>query len=194
MVQSAAAADTQYNYDIIKKFSIMALVWGVLGMSAGTYIAAELAFPFLNFDIAEITFGRLRPVHTTLVIFGFGGSALFATSYYVVQRTSQARLASDWMASATFWGWQLAVLVGAIGYMNGITEGKEYAEFPWYVDLLITVTWVLYFLVFVMTLARRSQPHIYVANWFYLAFILATAILHIFRNLSVPVGQFNTTP
>jgi len=193
MVQSAAAANTQYNYDIIKKFTVMALVWGLLGMSAGTYIAAELAFPFLNFDIAEITFGRLRPVHTSLVIFGFGGSALFATSYYVVQRTCQARLVSDWMANATFWGWQLAVLLGVIGYMNGVTEGKEYAEFPWYIDLLITVTWVLYFLVFVLTLRRRSQPHIYVANWFYLAFILATAILHIFRNLSVPVGLFNPT-
>lgn len=193
MAQSAVAANAQYNYDIVKKFTIMALVWGLLGMSAGVYIAAELAFPFLNFDIAQITFGRLRPVHTTLVIFGFGGSALFATSYYVVQRTCQARLASDWMANLTFWGWQLAVLIGVIGYMNGITEGKEYAELPWYVDILVAVTWVFYFLVFVMTLSRRSQPHIYVANWFYLAFILATAILHIFRNLSVPVGLFNTT-
>ena len=137
MVPSAAAATTQYNYDIVKKFTIMALVWGLLGMSAGTYIAAELAFPFLNFDIAEITFGRLRPVHTSLVIFGFGGSALFATSYYVVQRTSQARLISDVMANMTFWGWQLTVLIGVIGYMHGITEGKEYAEFPWYLDLLI---------------------------------------------------------
>ena len=193
MVQSAAAATTQYNYGSVIKFTIMALVWGLLGMSAGSYIAAELAFPFLNFDIAEITFGRLRPVHTSLVIFGFGGSALFATSYYVVQRTCQARLISDVMANMTFWGWQLTVLIGVIGYMHGITEGKEYAEFPWYLDLLITVTWVLYAIVFLGTLMRRSQPHIYVANWFYLAFILATAILHIFRNLSVPVGLFNTT-
>ena len=124
MAHSAAAATAQYNYDIVKKFAVMALVWGVLGMSAGTYIAAELAFPFLNFDIAEITFGRLRPVHTTLVIFGFGGSALFATSYYVVQRTSQARLASDWMANLTFWGWQLSVLVGIIaGAYSGTTLG-----------------------------------------------------------------------
>jgi len=193
MAHSAVAADTQYNYDIIKKFAIMALVWGVLGMSAGTYIAAELAFPFLNFDIAQITFGRLRPVHTTLVIFGFGGSALFATSYYIVQRTCQTPLISKGLAEFTFWGWQGGILLGVLGYMNGITDGKEYAEFPWYLDIAIAVVWVAYFIVFVGTLRRRSQPHIYVANWFFLAFILATAILHIGRNIAVPVGLFNTS-
>jgi len=191
MAQGAVAADTQYDYDIVKKFAIMALVWGVLGMTAGTYIASELAFPFLNFDIAQITFGRLRPGHTTMVIFGFGGNALFATSYYVVQRTCQARLWGSGLANFTFWGWQVALVVGVLGYLNGITDGKEYAEFPWYVDILITVVWVAYFVVYVQTLRRRSQPHIYVANWFYLAFILATAILHIFRNLAVPVGLFH---
>src|SRR5210317_94758 len=193
MAHGAVAADTQYNYDIIKKFAIMALVWGVLGMSAGTYIAAELAFPFLNFDIAQITFGRLRPVHTTLVIFGFGGSALFATSYYIVQRTCQTPLISKGLAEFTFWGWQGGILLGVLGYMNGITDGKEYAEFPWYLDIAIAVVWVAYFIVFVGTLRRRSQPHIYVANWFFLAFILATAILHIGRNIAVPVGMFNTS-
>ncbi len=191
MAQGAVAADAQYDYDIIKKFAIMALVWGVLGMAAGTYIAAELAFPFLNFDIAQITFGRLRPGHTTMVIFGFGGNALFATSYYVVQRTSQARLWGSGLANFTFWGWQAALVIGVLGYLNGITDGKEYAEFPWYVDVLIAVVWVAYLVVYVQTLRRRSQPHIYVANWFYLAFILATAILHIFRNLAVPVGLFH---
>ena len=191
MAHGASAVDAQYNYDIVKKFSIMALFWGVLGMIAGTYIAAELAFPFLNFDTPQITFGRLRPVHTTLVIFGFGGSALFATSYYVVQRTCQTRLYSDFMANLTFWGWQLSVLLGVIGYVNGYTQGREYAEFVWPIDLLIAVTWVIYFLVYVQTLRRRSQPHIYVANWFYMAFILATAILHIFNNLAVPVSMFS---
>jgi cytochrome c oxidase cbb3-type subunit 1 len=191
MVSGAAPAHSQYNYDIIKKFTIMALVWGVLGMSGGVYIAAELAFPLLNFDIPQITFGRLRPVHTSLVIFGFGGSALFATSYYVVQRTCQVPLSSNLLANLTFWGWQVAIVLGVLGYMQGITEGKEYAEFPWYLDLLIAVTWVAYFIVFLQTLLRRTQAHIYVANWFYLAFILATAILHIFRNLSVPVGLFH---
>jgi len=152
-----------------------------------------LAFPFLNFDIAQITFGRLRPVHTTLVIFGFGGSALFATSYYIVQRTCQTPLISKGLAEFTFWGWQGGILLGVLGYMNGITDGKEYAEFPWYLDIAIAVVWVAYFIVFVGTLRRRSQPHIYVANWFFLAFILATAILHIGRNIAVPVGLFNTS-
>ena len=191
MAHTGIASTEQYNYEIIKKFSVMALVWGVLGMATGVYIAAELAWPVLNFDIPAITFGRLRPVHTTLVIFGFGGSALFATSYYVVQRTGQTRLYSDWMATFTFWGWQVAVAAGAVSYMFGITQAREYAEFEWPIDLLIAVTWVVYFLLYVLTLKRRSQPHIYVANWFYLAFILATAILHIFNNLAVPIGLFS---
>ncbi len=191
MAQGAVTGTEQYNYEVIRKFAAMALVWGLLGMSAGLYAALELAYPLLNMGIAEITFGRLRPVHTTLVIFGFGGSALFATSYYVVQRTSQARLYSDALATFTFWGWQAAVSLGAISYMLGYTQSKEYAEFEWPIDLLITVVWVAYFWVFVQTLKRRSQPHIYVANWFYLAFILATAILHIFNNISVPIGMFS---
>ena len=191
MAHSAVTSTDQYNYEIIKKFAIMAVVWAILGMGAGVYIASELAWPFLNFDIAEITFGRLRPVHTTLVIFGFGGNALFATSYYVVQRTAQARLYSDALAGFTFWGWNLALLLGILGYMSGYSQGREYAEFIWPIDILIAVTWVVYFWVYVQTLRRRSQPHIYVANWFYMAFILATALLHIFNNLAVPVSLFS---
>ena len=192
MAQSAAlGTQQQYNYSIIKKFSIMALVWGVLGMAAGLYAALELAYPFLNSGIPEITFGRLRPVHTTLVIFGFGGSALFATSYYVVQRTCQARLYGDGLANFTFWGWQLAVGLGALSYMFGYTQSREYAEFEWPIDILITLTWVAYLWVYVQTLRARSQPHIYVANWFYISFILATAILHIFNNLAIPVNLFS---
>ena len=191
MAQGAVLGNQQYNYAVIRKFSVMALVWGLLGMSAGLYAALELAYPLLNMGIPEITFGRLRPVHTTLVIFGFGGSALFATSYYVVQRTCQARLYSDMLANFTFWGWQLAVGLGAISYMLGYTQSREYAEFEWPIDLLIAVVWVVYSVVYVETLKRRSQPHIYVANWFYLAFILATAILHIFNNIAVPVGLFS---
>ncbi len=184
-----AAAVEQYNYDIVKKFAIMALVWGVLGMFAGVWIASELAWPFLNFDVAEITFGRLRPVHTTLVIFGFGGSALFATSYYIVQRTCQARLwGGRWAAEFTFWGWQVGVGAGVILYMLGFTQGREYAEFVWPLDIAIAVVWVTYFLVYTMTLLKRTQPHIYVANWFFMSFILATALLHIFNNLAVPVS------
>ena len=188
MAHSAAAPAEQYNYDIVRKFTIMAMVWGVLGMSAGLYAASELAWPFLNFDIPQITFGRLRPVHTTLVIFGFGGCALFATSYYVVQRTCQARLPSNVLADFTFYGWNAGVLLGVLSYMAGFSQGKEYAEFEWPLDLAIVAVWVVYFYNFVSVIVRRSQPHIYVANWFYLAFILATAILHIFNNISVPVS------
>jgi len=185
------AQPAQYNYAIVRNFTIMALVWGVLGMTAGLYIASELAWPFLNFDIPQITFGRLRPVHTTLVIFGFGGSALFATSYYVVQRTCQTRLWGGSLASFTFWGWQAAVALAAISYMAGYTQAREYAEMVWPIDILIAVVWVAYLVIYVMTLRNRSQPHIYVANWFYIAFILATAILHIFNNLAVPVSLFS---
>jgi len=188
MAQSAALATEQYNYDIVRKFTIMAMVWAVVGMAAGLYIALELAFPVLNFDIPALSFGRLRPVHTTLVIFGFGGSALFATSYYVVQRTCQVRLSSPWIAEFTFWGWQGGVALGALSYMLGITQGREYAEFEWPLDVAIAVVWICYLWVYVDTLRRRTQPHIYVANWFYLAFILTVAILHIFNNLVVPVS------
>ena len=187
MAHSTARAE-QYNFDIVRKFTIMTLVWGVLGMLAGLYIGSELAFPFLNFDIPEITFGRLRPVHTTLVIFGFGGSALFATSYYVVQRTCQARLVGGAWANFTFWGWQISVGAAAISYLFGYTQGREYAEMVWQIDLLIAVTWVAYLFIYVGTVRKRSQPHIYVANWFFIAFILATALLHIFNNMAVPVN------
>ncbi|SNR92723.1 cytochrome c oxidase cbb3-type subunit 1 [Methylobacillus rhizosphaerae] len=182
----------QYNYDIIRKFTIMTLIWGAIGMFVGVYIASELAFPFLNFDTPYITFGRLRPVHTSGVIFGFGGSALFATSYYVVQRTCQTRLfGGDGLANFTFWGWQAAIALSALGYMFGYTQAREYAEMVWPIDLLVLLVWVSYLAIYVGTLLNRKQPHIYVANWFYLAFILATALLHIFNNLQVPVKLFS---
>jgi cytochrome c oxidase cbb3-type subunit 1 len=191
MAATEVSSSEQYNFDIVKKFSIMAVVWGLIGMSVGVYIASELAWPFLNFDIPYITFGRLRPVHTSAVIFGFGGSALFATSYYVVQRTCQARLISDGMASFTFWGWQAAIMLGGISYMLGFSQAREYAEMEWPIDILVEVVWVTYLIVFVGTLMRRKQPHIYVANWFFLAFILATALLHTFNNMAVPVSLFS---
>ncbi|HGG59566.1 MAG TPA: cytochrome-c oxidase, cbb3-type subunit I [Gammaproteobacteria bacterium] len=190
MAIASISSNQQYNYEVIRKFSIAAIIWGVWGMSVGVYIAAELAFPLLNFDIPAITFGRFRPVHTTSVIFGFGGNALFATSYYVVQRTCQARLPSDFFANVTFVGWNLAIFLGVISYMAGYTQSREYAEFEWPIDILIAVVWVIYFWLYAGTMVRRSQPHIYVANWFYIAFILATALLHIFNNLAMPVGLF----
>ena len=172
----------------MKKKTIKIAGAGLAGMTAGTYIASELAWPFLNFDIAQITFGRLRPLHTSGVIFGFGGNALFATSYYIVQRTCQTRLWGTGLANFTFWGWNIAITIAGIGYMMGITSGKEYAEPEWFVDLIILVVWVVYFLIYTMTLIKRNQPHIYVANWFFVSFILAVALLHIFNNLVVPVS------
>lgn len=191
MAVTTYASAEQYNFDIVKKFSVMSLVWAVVGMFVGVYIASELAWPLLNFDSPYISFGRFRPVHTTSVIFGFGGSALFATSYYVVQRTCQTRLISDGIASFTFWGWQAVILLADVSYLLGYTQAREYAEMEWPIDILIEVVWVSYLILFVGTIMRRKQPHIYVANWFYLAFILATALLHTFNNLAVPVGLFS---
>ena len=189
MAHSAALSSEQYNYDIVKKFAIVSIIWGILGMTAGVYIASELAWPFLNFDVAQITFGRLRPLHTSGVIFGFGGNALFATSYYVIQRTCQTRLAGGtFWPNFTFWGWNLSVLLAGVLYLQGYTQGREYAEPVWFVDIAITIVWVVYFLIFTITLIKRNQPHIYVANWFYMSFILATALLHIFNNLAVPIS------
>lgn len=194
MAHSAALSSEQYNYEIVKKFAIAAIFWAIFGMTAGVYIASELAWPALNLDIAQITFGRLRPLHTSGVIFGFGGNALFATSYYVVQRTCQARLAGGtFWPNFTFWGWNLSVLIAGVLYLFGYTQGREYAEPVWFIDLAIAVVWVTYFLLYTITLIKRNQPHIYVANWFYMSFILATALLHIFNNLAVPVSFTSAT-
>ncbi|MCE5181269.1 MAG: cytochrome-c oxidase, cbb3-type subunit I [Betaproteobacteria bacterium] len=194
MASVAIGGSEQYNYDIVRKFTIMALIWGAVGMLLGVFIASELAWPFLNFDFPYITFGRLRPVHTGAVIFGFGGSALFATSYYIVQRTCQARLLSDGMASFTFWGWQAIIVLAALGDVLGYSQGREYAEMEWPVDLLITVVWVVYAIIYIGTVMKRKEAHIYVANWFYIAFILAVALLHIFNNLAIPVSLTKSYP
>jgi len=180
-------ADT-YNYKVVRQFAVMTIVWGIVGMAVGVYIAAELVWPQLNFDIPWLTFSRLRPLHTNAVIFAFGGSALFATSYYVVQRTCQTRLFSDGLAAFTFWGWQLIIVLAAITLPLGITSSKEYAELEWPIDLLITVVWVAYAIVFFGTIVKRKVSHIYVANWFYGAFILTIAVLHIFNSLAIPVS------
>ncbi|GBU10122.1 cytochrome c oxidase, cbb3-type subunit I [Gammaproteobacteria bacterium] len=188
MSHSAPALNEQYNYAIVRKFAIMTLVWGAIGMIAGLWAAIELAYPSMNLDIAWITFGRLRPVHTNLVIFGMGGSALIGTSFYVVQRTCQVRLAYSKLAEFLFWGWSVGILLIFLSYMAGYTQGKEYAEFEWPLDIVVTILWVCYFWIYLNTLLRRKQEHIYVANWFYLAFIVATALLHIFNNLAIPVS------
>ncbi len=177
-----------YNYRVVKQFAIMTVVWGVVGMLVGVFIAAQLAWPALNFDIAWLSYGRLRPLHTNAVIFAFGGSALFATSYYVVQRTCQVRLFSDALASFTFWGWQAVIVAAAITLPLGFTSGKEYAELEWPIDILIALVWVAYAVVFFGTLIKRKTSHIYVANWFYGAFILTVAILHIVNSAAMPAS------
>ena len=177
-----------YNDKVVRQFAIMIVIWGIVGMLVGVIIAAQLIWPALNFDLPFLTYSRLRPLHTNAVIFAFGGSALFATSYYVVQRTCHVRLAFGKLASFTFWGWQLIILLAAITLPLGITQSKEYAELEWPIDLLIAVVWVAYAIVFFGTVAKRRVKHIYVANWFYGAFIITVAVLHIFNNLSVPVS------
>ncbi|MES2071197.1 MAG: cytochrome-c oxidase, cbb3-type subunit I [Pseudomonadota bacterium] len=177
-----------YNYKVVKQFAIATIVWGVVGMLVGVVIAAQLAWPELNFDIPWLTYGRLRPLHTNAVIFAFGGCALFATSYYVVQRTCQVRLFSNGLAAFTFWGWQLVIVLAAITLPLGITQGKEYAELEWPIDLLLAVVWVSYAVVFFGTLLKRKVQHIYVANWFFGAFILTVALLHIVNSAAVPVS------
>lgn len=180
------ASPTYYNDDVIRLFTLAAIFWGIVGFTMGLIIALQLAFPALNVE-PYLNFGRLRPVHTSGVIFAFGGNALFATSYYVVQRTCRTRLWGDGFALFTFWGYNLFIVMAALGYVLGVTQGKEYAEPEWYADLWLTVVWVVYLLVFMMTLKNRKEPHIYVANWFYLAFIITVAVLHLGNNLVIPV-------
>jgi cytochrome c oxidase cbb3-type subunit I len=175
-----------YNYRVVRQFAIMTVVWGVVGMAVGVLIAAQLLWPELNLDIPWLSYGRLRPLHTNAVIFAFGGSALFATSYYVVQRTSHARLFSDRLAAFTFWGWQAVIVLAAITLPMGLTSGKEYAELEWPIDVLIAAVWVSYAVVFFGTLFKRKVPHIYVANWFFGAFILTVALLHIVNSAAMP--------
>ncbi len=188
---ATGASDVAYNEDVVRKFVLAATFWGVIGFIAGTFIAFQLAFPALNLGLEWTTFGRLRPVHTSAVIFAFGGSIMFATSFYVVQRTCRTPLfGGKLLANLIFWGYQLFILLAASGYVMGITQGKEYAEPEWYTDLVITVVWVAYLVVFAGTLMTRRVSHIYVANWFYLAFIITVAMLHIGNNITLPVIFF----
>jgi cytochrome c oxidase cbb3-type subunit 1 len=181
-----------YNFGPVKFASIAALFWGLAGFTVGLWIALELAFPLLNFDIAYINFGRLRPLHTSAVIFAFGGNVLLATSFYVVQRTSRARMPGSIAPWFVILGYNFFIVIAGTGYLLGVTQGKEYAEPEWYADLWLTIVWVAYLLLFVGTLWKRREPHIYVANWFYLAFIVTIAMLHIINNLAVPVSFFGT--
>lgn len=181
-----------FNYGVVRQFTIMTIVWGVVGMAVGVWIAAQLIWPELNFNIPWLSYGRLRPLHTNAVIFAFGGSALFATSYYVVQRTCQARLFSDKLAAFTFWGWQVVIVAAVITLPMGYTTTKEYAELEWPIDILLALVWIAYAVVFFGTIVKRRVKHIYVANWFYGSYILTIAILHIFNNLELPVSMWKS--
>jgi len=186
-----AATDT-YNYTVVRQFAVMTVIWGIVGMLVGVLIAAQMAWPALNFDIPWLTFSRLRPLHTNAVIFAFGGCALFATSYYVVQRTCHTRLFAPGLAAFTFWGWQVIIVAAAITLPLGITTSKEYAELEWPIDIAIAVVWVSYAIVFFGTLTTRKVQHIYVANWFFGAFILTVALLHIFNSMALPVTMWKS--
>ena len=177
-----------YDDGVIRQFSIMAVIWGVVGMLVGVVIAAQLVWPELNLGLPWTSFGRLRPLHTNAVIFAFGGSALFASSYYVVQRTCQTRLFAGKLATFTFWGWQAVIVAAAISLPLGYTSGKEYAELEWPIDILIAIVWISYAIVFFGTIAKRKIKHIYVANWFYGSFIITVALLHIVNSAAIPAG------
>ena len=184
----AAQADQSTYMDGVIRYGVIAtLFWGTAGLLVGVLAASQLAWPEINIQ-PWFNFGRLRPLHTSAVVFAFGGNALIATSFYVVQRTTRARLFGGWLPWFVFWGYQLFIVMAATGYLLGITQGREYAEPEWYVDLWITVVWVAYLLVFLGTLIKRKEPHIYVANWFYLSFIVTIAMLHLVNNLAVPVS------
>jgi len=177
-----------YNMGPVKFATVASMVWGIAGFTVGLIIALQLAFPGLNFDLPWTNFGRLRPLHTSAVIFAFGGNVLIGSSFYVVQRTCRARLAGDLSPWFVVLGYNLFIVIAGTGYLLGITQSKEYAEPEWYADLWLTFVWVAYLLVFLGTVMKRREPHIYVANWFYLGFILTIAVLHVGNNVAVPVS------
>jgi cytochrome c oxidase cbb3-type subunit 1 len=181
-----------YNDAIVRVGVVLSMFWGLVGFLVGLVIALQLAWPALNLDWPWTNFGRLRPLHTSAVIFAFGGTVLLTTSFHVVQRTCRTRLAGGVAPWFVFWGYQLFIVLAATGYLAGITQSKEYAEPEWYVDLWLTIVWVVYLLVFLATLWKRKEPHIYVANWFYLAFIVTVAMLHVVNNLALPVSPFSS--
>ncbi|MEK6205821.1 MAG: cbb3-type cytochrome c oxidase subunit I, partial [Amylibacter sp.] len=186
------AIETGYMDDVVRAGVIATSFWGVVGFLVGVFIAFQLAFPALNFDLPYTSFGRVRPLHTSAVIFAFGGNALIATSFYIVQRTSAARLWGGNLCWFVFWGYQLFIVLAATGYLLGSTQSKEYAEPEWYVDIWLTIVWLAYLAVFLGTIIKRKEPHIYVANWFFLSFIVTIAMLHLVNNLSIPVSIFGS--
>ncbi len=182
----------KYDFEVVKWFSVMAVVYLVVGTLIGVYIASELAWPFLNFDIPQITFGRLRPLHTNAVIFAFGGCTLMATAFYSVQRTGSTSLWSNKMAWLTFWGWNLVIVSAVITLPLGLTQSKEYAELEWPIDILIAIVWVMFSFNFMMTVAKRKTSHIYVSNWFFMGMMVMITYLHVVNSLAIPVSMFKS--
>ncbi|WP_448565383.1 cytochrome-c oxidase, cbb3-type subunit I [Thalassotalea ganghwensis] len=191
MTQNTTSA-ADYNYDVVRQFTVMTVIWGIVGTLVGVIIAAQLIWPALNFETPWLTYSRLRPLHTNAVIFAFGTSALFATSYYVVQRTCKTALFGGKLASFTFWGWQAIIVLAAITLPLGYTTSKEYAELEWPIDILIAVVWVCYAIVFFGTIIKRKTSHIYVANWFFGGFIITVAVLHIGNSMAIPVSMMKS--
>ena len=187
-----ATAEQKYDLGVVRWFAVMAVVYLVVGASVGVYIASELAWPALNFDIPQLTFGRLRPLHTNSVIFAFGGCVLMASAFYSVQRTCGVRLWSEKLAWFTFWGWNLIILSAVITLPMGLTQGKEYAELEWPIDIAIAVVWLTYTFNFIMTIVIRKSSHIYVSNWFFLSMMIMITYLHVVNSLAIPVGMFKS--
>jgi cytochrome c oxidase cbb3-type subunit I len=181
-----------YNFGPVKLATGLAMVWGIAGFLVGLWAALELAWPMLNFDLPWFNFGRIRPLHTSAVIFAFGGNVLIATSFYVVQKTCRVRIAGELAPWFVVLGYNFFIVIAGTGYLLGVTQSKEYAEPEWYADLWLTIVWVVYLLVFLGTLIKRKEPHIFVANWFYLAFIVTIAVLHIGNNPALPVSVFGS--
>ncbi len=178
----------EYNLKVVRQFTVMTVIWGIIGMTVGVLIAAQLIWPALNFDTSWLTYSRLRPLHTNAVIFAFSTSALMGTSFYIVQKTCRTALFSNRLAAFVFWGWQAVIVAAVITLPMGLTSSKEYAELEWPIDILIALVWVAYIIVFFGTLVRRRTPHIYVANWFYGGFIVTVAVLHIVNSMVIPVS------
>ena len=188
------AQQETYNDHVVRLFLLAAAVWGIVGTALGVLIAAQMAWPWLSFETSWLTFSRIRPNHTFSIIFAFGGSALMGTCYYIVQRTGHVRLALGRLAHFTFWGWQVTVFLALATMPFGITQSKEYAEPEWPIDILIAVVWISFGVVFFATLAKRRIRHIYVANWYYAAFIVAVGLLHVVNNIAIPVSLTKSYP
>ena len=187
-MEATQAIPVKYDMEVVRWFTIAAVIYLVVGTLLGVYIASELAWPVMNFDIPYITFGRLRPLHTNSVIFAFGGSTLMATGYYIVQRTGAVKLWSNGLAWFTFWGWNLIIVLAVISLPLGFTQGKEYAELEWPIDIMIAVVWLAFGMNYIMTVATRKTSHIYVSNWFFMSMIIMITYLHVVNSLAIPVS------